>query len=68
MEDVVVVPNAQSDPNEVGICVSGVGAGSLETPMTQKIPCKWCSYTFHFVIIPSFDSVVSIVSIYIVLL
>jgi len=68
VEDVVVVPDAQSGPNEVGTCVGGVGAGSLETPMTQKIQCKWRSYTFHFVTLPSFDFVVSIVSIYVVLL
>ena len=68
VEDVVVVSDAQSSLNEVGICVGSVGAGSLETPMTQSIPCKWRSYTFHFIIIPLFHSVVSIVSIYVVLL
>ena len=68
VEDVVVVPDAQSGPNEAGRFVGGVGAGSLESPMTQKIQCKWRSYTFHFVTLPSFDFVVSIVSIYVVLL
>ena len=64
----VVVADAQPGPNEVGICVSVVGVGSLETPRTQKILCKWRSYTFHFLSISSFHSVVSIVSIFVVLL
>jgi hypothetical protein len=59
VEDVVAVPDAQSGPNEVG-CV--------HTPMTQTIPCKWRSCIIHFVSIPSFDLVVSIVCIFVVLL
>jgi len=34
VEDVVVVSDAQSGPNEAGTFVGGVGVGSLETPMT----------------------------------
>jgi len=34
-------------PNEVGIYVGDVGAGILETPMTEKFPCKWHSYIFR---------------------
>ena len=64
--DVVVVPDAQSGPNDGGTFVGGVGVGCLETPMTQTIQCKWRSCIIHFVSIPSFDLVVSIVCIFVV--
>jgi len=68
VEDVVVVPDAQSGPNEAGRFVGGVGVGCLETPMTQTIQCKWRSCIIHFVSLPSLYLVVSIVSIFVVLL
>jgi len=68
VEDVVVVLDAQSGPNEAGTFVGGVGVGCLETPMTQTIQCKLRSYIIHFVSLPSSIFVVSIVSIFVVLL
>ena len=34
VEDVVMVPNAQSAPNEVGICANDVAFCPQETPLT----------------------------------
>jgi hypothetical protein len=65
MEDVVVVPDAQSAPNEVGICVDDVAAGPQEISLTQNYPSKWRSNTLPFLILPSFCSFVSILSIYV---
>jgi hypothetical protein len=66
VEDEVVVPDAQSTPNEVGICVDNVAAGLQEIPLTQNDPSKWCSNTLPFLILPSFRSFVSIPSIYVI--
>jgi hypothetical protein len=58
VEEVVAVPNAQSAPNEVGIC-PGVGANCRgadvvtapqEIPCTQNMPSKCRSNTFSFLI------------------
>jgi hypothetical protein len=73
VEDVVVVPNAQSALNEVGVCADvraecqtddGVAAPQ-EIPLTQNRPSKWCSNTLAFLILPSFDPFVSILSIFV---
>jgi hypothetical protein len=60
-EDAVAVPNAQSGPNEFGICpdagahcrIDDVGTAPQEIPLTQNHPSKYHSNTtFYFVIRP----------------
>jgi hypothetical protein len=56
VEDVVVLPDAQSALNEVGICPPIRGEcrtdddvmASHETPLTQNHPSKCCSKTLAF--------------------
>ena len=68
-----LVPDAQLAPNEVGVrpdvhaeCRSDDGvAAPQEIPLTQNHPRKWRSNTFTFVILPSFYSFVSILSIFV---
>jgi hypothetical protein len=47
----VVVPDAQSAPNEVGVCVDDVVAGPQEIPLTQNYPSKWRSNTLGFFVL-----------------
>jgi hypothetical protein len=73
LEDVVVVPDAQSAPNEVGACLGvraecrsdDVAAAPQEIPLTQNHPSKWFSKTLAFLILHSLLSFVSMLSIFV---
>ena len=73
MEDVVVVPDAQSAPNEVGVCpgvraecgTDDVVGAPQEIPLTQNNPSKRFSNTLAFLILCSFHSFVSVLSIFV---
>ena len=73
VEDVVVVPDAQSAPDEVSVCpgvraecgTDDVIGAPQEIPLTQNHPSKWFSNTFAFLILCSFHSFVSMLSIFV---
>jgi len=74
MEDVVIVPDAQSASNEVGICpdvgaecrTDDVVTTPKEIPLTQNHPSKCHSNLFSFLIHTLFHSFVPMPSLFVV--
>ena len=73
MEDAVVVSDAQSAPNEVGVCpgiraecgTDDVVGAPQEIHLTQNHPSKRFSNTLALLILCSFHSFVSVVFIFV---